>query len=301
MQVRSRDAARRADESKHFARVDLVAALHVDAAQVAVHRHDPRAVVDEHRVAVEEEIALVEDAARGRCPDRRAGGRRDVHARVRIARLAVEEPPESETARALAGHGWPHAQLRHAAGRVGAERGVDTSLLALDPLEVLLLGIHVTLVLHLEVLLRVFLSGHAELELARLGLAGRQEFGRLVARSGVERDADEGDPPCRARQHGSAVGVEDDLARRLDARAEFDDRDAARNAALPREVNRRVGRSSGETRKQHQGEIARHHPFSRVATGGLPATASIVAVNPPRASRPAIRLPGARFAASCST
>ncbi len=96
---------------------DLVARLHVDPAQVAVHRHHARPVVDEHGVAVEEEIPRVEHAAGCRTADRRAGRGGDVHAAVRIARLVVEEPSQAEAARAATCDRRLQRELRLSLGR----------------------------------------------------------------------------------------------------------------------------------------------------------------------------------------
>ena len=65
--------------------------------EMTVHRHQAVAVIDEQRVAVEEEIAGFDHrACRGRA-NRRACGGGDVHAGMRIARLAVEDNGASRT------------------------------------------------------------------------------------------------------------------------------------------------------------------------------------------------------------
>ena len=86
VQVRSGHASGRAHQSEDRTCRHRVARFHVDAAQVAVHRHDAVTVVDEYRVAVEEEVAGLDHASGRGAQDRRAGGGGDVHAAVRIAR-----------------------------------------------------------------------------------------------------------------------------------------------------------------------------------------------------------------------
>jgi hypothetical protein len=87
-----------------------VAHLHVDAAQVAIHGEQALAVVQPHGAAVEEIVARVNHLARQRRHDGRAGGGGNVHAAVRIARLAVEHPPQPERAGAPPRHRHLHAQ-----------------------------------------------------------------------------------------------------------------------------------------------------------------------------------------------
>ena len=60
---------------QHVAFLHHITRLHVDAAQVAVHREHALAVVDEHRIAVEEEVPGLNDATRRRIANRRAGRR----------------------------------------------------------------------------------------------------------------------------------------------------------------------------------------------------------------------------------
>ena len=60
MQVRAGDATGRTDLAENLAGVELVSRRHADRRQVAVHRDEPLAMVEDDRVAVEEVIA-------GRC------------------------------------------------------------------------------------------------------------------------------------------------------------------------------------------------------------------------------------------
>ena len=75
---------------------DVLALMHRDRGQVAVHGDQTLAVVDQHRVAVEEIIAGIDDPPGGGGVHRRAAAGRDVHAGVRVARLVVEYAPRAE-------------------------------------------------------------------------------------------------------------------------------------------------------------------------------------------------------------
>src|SRR5687767_9888182 len=90
MQVRSRHAAGRADLANQIACLELIAQFHCNAVEVTVHRHEPMAVIDVQRVAIEKKVPELDDGTCRRCMYRRALRRRDVHARMRIARLTVE-------------------------------------------------------------------------------------------------------------------------------------------------------------------------------------------------------------------
>src|SRR5688500_20354823 len=144
--MRAGDAPGRADQAELRTRTDLVARLHVGAAQVTVHRDHALAMVDEYRLAVEEEVAGVEHAAAGRVENRRPSRGGDIHPAVRAARLAVEEPPQPERARARTcdGHGEP--QQRFLVRGVSRQRAVDASTFRGNALEVLRRRIDMTLV-----------------------------------------------------------------------------------------------------------------------------------------------------------
>src|SRR5579871_1993049 len=90
MQVRSGHSPGRADLAEHLAGPHVRAALYTDRAQMAVHGDESSTVIEDHRVAVEEEISGVEHTAIGGGVHRRSGGRCDIHAAVGIARLVVE-------------------------------------------------------------------------------------------------------------------------------------------------------------------------------------------------------------------
>ena len=65
MQVRPGHATSGADQSEHFASLDALTHLHIDTTQVAVHGGQAMAVIDEHGVAVEKEVADFGDDAIG--------------------------------------------------------------------------------------------------------------------------------------------------------------------------------------------------------------------------------------------
>jgi hypothetical protein len=72
--------AGRTHGAQEIARLDDITRLHIDTAEVTVERHQTLSVIDDHGVAVEEEIPGLDDASRCGRDYRRAGGRGDVHA-----------------------------------------------------------------------------------------------------------------------------------------------------------------------------------------------------------------------------
>src|SRR5690606_17203969 len=91
VQVRPGDPAGGADRADRIAGRDPVTWPDFDGAQMTVHREQAAAMVEPDRLAVEEIIAGVDDAAVGRGDDGRSGGGRDVHPAVRAPRLTVED------------------------------------------------------------------------------------------------------------------------------------------------------------------------------------------------------------------
>ncbi len=85
VQMRTGHAPGGPDLADDRAAPNRIADADADGRQMAVHGDQPLAVVDEHRVAVEEVAAGVDHRAIRRGVDRCAGGGRDVHARVRRA------------------------------------------------------------------------------------------------------------------------------------------------------------------------------------------------------------------------
>jgi hypothetical protein len=71
---------------------------------MAVHGDQPLAVVDQHGVAIEEEITGLDHCARRGRLYRGACSGGNVETAVRIARLLVEKTPQSERAAGWAGH-----------------------------------------------------------------------------------------------------------------------------------------------------------------------------------------------------
>ena len=88
-------------------------------------------MVQPDRAAVEEIVAHIDHLAGQRCTHRRSGGGGNVHAAVRIARLAVEDTAQAEAAGATARHRHAHVQ---AAGRLrlgeGGHHGLQVGGLA---------------------------------------------------------------------------------------------------------------------------------------------------------------------------
>jgi hypothetical protein len=168
MQVRPGDAAGGADLADRRARLDNRVARGIDRAQMRVQRQQSLAMVDDHLVAGEEVVARVEHGAAGRGQHRRAGRCRDVHAAVRIARAAVEEPPQAERAGARSRRRRLH---RGGARRVVAESAQDRGevrALALVARQVVRRKFDLAR-RNLQVLLRVVLP--ADLDRARLDAA----------------------------------------------------------------------------------------------------------------------------------
>src|SRR5271163_1123348 len=100
MQMGTGRAPRHPDGADAGARLQMLAGYDVDGAEMAVHADQPTAVVDEYRIAVEEELARIDHCAGYRYLHGGAAGRRDIHAAVRIAGFAVEDAARAEGAAA---------------------------------------------------------------------------------------------------------------------------------------------------------------------------------------------------------
>src|SRR5262245_37892786 len=98
MQVRSRDPTGGANQANDVCGIDAVAFLHVDPRHVRKEREDAKSVIDYHRVAAEVEIARDHDMAGVWGLDGHAGGAQKVGARMRVARLAIEDAARAEAA-----------------------------------------------------------------------------------------------------------------------------------------------------------------------------------------------------------
>src|ERR1700733_11730371 len=96
MQVWTGAPAGHADLADGLSALYSSADLYTDRAQVAVHREQPLAVIDDDGIAIEEIVAGIHDRAIPSCEYRCARGRGDVHAGMRIARLPVEHAAQSK-------------------------------------------------------------------------------------------------------------------------------------------------------------------------------------------------------------
>src|ERR1019366_4519533 len=130
MQMGSRGTACLADGADARPRGDALSWLHVNGAQVAVHADESASMIDEDRVAVEKILAGIDDGTADRHVNGRTGGCGDVHARMRIARLAVEYAARAKGAAARAGNGLrPMQRFGRRLGKP-CEHMVDASVLA---------------------------------------------------------------------------------------------------------------------------------------------------------------------------
>ena len=111
MQMRTGDAAGGAHLADEFTRLHHIAFAHRDGAQVAHHAEQAAAMVEPDGGAVEKIVARVDDPSGHGRADWGAARRSDVHAAVRIARLAVEHPAQPERAGAAPFGGHLHAQV----------------------------------------------------------------------------------------------------------------------------------------------------------------------------------------------
>ena len=182
-------AAGGADPADDAAAGQALAQLHVHLRHVTEHADEALAVVDEHRIAVEEVVADEDDLASGWCLDGSAGSDREVEAGVGVALLAVEEAAQPEEAgeRALDRLVKQQvARLSRAEGLVGA--GLFGKL-PVDAGHDFGQRIDLAAVLELDVLLTVVLGADRETQGA--AIAGGHLMG---AGRALERDADDGDP-----------------------------------------------------------------------------------------------------------
>jgi hypothetical protein len=123
MQVRTGHSPRRADVAQNFAALQVLTHVDADLRKVAVHRQQASAVIHDDIVAVEEVVAHIDHAAGEWRLDGRARRCGDVHAGVRIARLAVEHAAQSERTRTPARYRLIETQSRRCGRRERIERG----------------------------------------------------------------------------------------------------------------------------------------------------------------------------------
>ena len=160
-------------------------------------------MVQPHGAPVEEVVVHVNHLARQRRHDGRARGGGNVHAAVRIARLAVEHAPQPERAGAPPRHRHLHAQrLQGAARGLLAERGHHLRLVVALALKAgLVLGRQVHRAWrHLQVLLFVLLGRHGVGHLPGAAIGGGHGDVR-IARHRRQRYAHHGGPFDGIAQH----------------------------------------------------------------------------------------------------
>ncbi|MNX57771.1 hypothetical protein D3C86_885940 [compost metagenome] len=263
MQVRPGHPSRRAHRGQRVAGLEHIAHLHVPAAQVAVHRQQTAAVVDPDGAAVEEVVAGVDHLAGQRRAHGRAGAGCDVHAAVRIARLAVEHAAQAERAGAAARHG--HAHLQRGVGAQVGERGHHAGqVIALLGVASLVLGRQVDRARrHCQALFAVLLRGDGvgDLALGLVALGAHADAG--FARWGGERNADQRGPFDRIAQHQQRHVAGESLgARGGGAERQAGDAAGHQQGAWP-DIGRLrlavlLGRGRGTGRQRQQAEGAEH-------------------------------------------
>src|ERR1700733_2742950 len=102
VQMRTGDTAGGANLADDRAAVHRLTDLHADDRQVAVHRDQALAVIDQYRIAIKKIVAGIDDLAVCRGVDRCPGRSGNVHAGMRRARLVVEHATPAEGAGAYA-------------------------------------------------------------------------------------------------------------------------------------------------------------------------------------------------------
>jgi len=96
VQVRPRHAARRTHLADLVSGFHFRSRRHTDVTQVAVKGHETLTMINEYRLAVEEEVADFDHSTGCRREDGCTDWRGDVHARVRVTRLIIEDSSQSE-------------------------------------------------------------------------------------------------------------------------------------------------------------------------------------------------------------
>jgi len=136
--MRPGDAAAGPDFADQRAGGDLLPGMHENGRQVAVHRDQSLAMIDQDRIAIEEITAGVDYAAAGsrvHCGSERRG---NVHAGVRVTRFAVEDAARAKRAGT---HAFDRRQQPQRCRRPideAGERLVQMVVLTLDTRKVLL-------------------------------------------------------------------------------------------------------------------------------------------------------------------
>src|SRR5690606_17634375 len=96
VRVRPDGATGGTDLAEDFGTTELLDDLHIDLREVTEHADQPLAMVDEHRLAIEEVVAGENHLAGGRRLDRCAGLGGEIQPRMRIAFFTVEEAAQAE-------------------------------------------------------------------------------------------------------------------------------------------------------------------------------------------------------------
>jgi len=128
--------ARSADGPDDLVPADTLAFLHADLGEMTIHGHQARSMVQQHRVAVKEVIARINDYSVSGRVHWRAQCSRDVHPAVRIAGGAIKITAQAKGARALSGDRRVQAKRRWRNGRKARQRRVNAFVLALDALKI---------------------------------------------------------------------------------------------------------------------------------------------------------------------
>ena len=238
-------AAGSADPTEYGAAGQLLAEAHLGFRQVTEHADKALAVVDEHRIAVEEVVADQRHLAGGWGLDRCAGGHGKVQARMWVALFAIEEAAHAEAAGQRAVDRFVEQQV---ARRGGAELLVGAGLLgqfALDAFEVAGVRVDHLGVFQGDALLGVLLAGDRETQLA----ASAVEL--LQAGFERQRQADDTDPARLVLFHHQHRFTLKARAGCSGARPQFDHCDAARYRVVEQAGEKALGvGGQGEAEQQ---------------------------------------------------
>lgn len=98
MKVRTGNPAGLPDGTYYVVLTHQVSLLHIDTTQMAVHRNQSLAVIQQDGVAVEEIIARRHNFARRRGDDWLSFISGDIESAVRVSGLVIENSPQSEGA-----------------------------------------------------------------------------------------------------------------------------------------------------------------------------------------------------------
>src|SRR5690606_36408660 len=149
----------------HLATTDLLALLHIELGQMAVHGDQALPMIYEYRLAIEEIVGHDGHDAIGGRLDRCAGRHGEVQARMRVAFFAVEEAPQTKAT----GQTAFHRLVQHNGRRpLFAEAAICSDLrlvFALKSLQLFGIRVYMALVLQLDVLRFVIFGADLESQL----------------------------------------------------------------------------------------------------------------------------------------